>query len=361
MRSSIGFGNTTAWGLCKFVMPEDAELLRVEFWTTDATTDVDVYVYDDFNGSVLSNLLASEPDNSFGEMGYHSVPLTTYLEKGEGEDVYVAVKLANASYTWPLTMDPEGVGPRAPGMCYISPNGLSWTEFETGDFGIRLRIHLKRDCDPPDPASFFDAVGGDQRITLRWVNPLDADFSHMRIRYSTSGYPLSPEDGTAVENGIGGSFPNMPGGLDSFIHTGLKRCQTYYYSAFAADTVPNYSAVSYAHATTERWTTREAKTTDPEAPWERDDITESGTWHNPVPDGVEIRFLSEERGEAGLSIYDVAGRCLRTMTHTIQRPGHQRVIWDGTADDGAKVEPGIYFIRIRTAGSVDTAKLVLSR
>jgi hypothetical protein len=75
------------------VLEEDAELERVEFWTTDATTDVDVYVYDDFNGSVLSNLLESELDNSFGEMGYHSVSLAPYVEAAAGEDIYVAVKL----------------------------------------------------------------------------------------------------------------------------------------------------------------------------------------------------------------------------------------------------------------------------
>ena len=189
----------------------------------------------------------------------------------------------------------------------------------------------------------------------------NGDFSQVVIRYSASGYPVSPEDGTAVENGSDGVFSGMPGGEGTFIHTGLVRNETYYYSAFAADTVPNYSTASCAHATTERWTRWEAKTTDPEAPWVRDDIVESGTWHSPVPDGVEIRFLSEVRGEAGLTIYDVAGRRLRTLTHTIQDPGPQRVIWDGTGDDGAKVEPGVYFVRINAPDTIQTLKLVVLR
>ena len=198
-------------------------------------------------------------------------------------------------------------------------------------------------------------------VALRWTNPTDGDFSHVVIRYSTSGYPASTQDGIAVENGSGGVFSGMPGGVDTFIHTGLVRKETYYYSAFAADTVPNYSTASCAHATTERWTTWEVKTTDPEAPWVRNDMAESGAWHNHVPDGVEIRFLSEERGKAGLTIYDVAGRCLRTLTHTIQDPGHQRVIWDGTGDDGARVEPGVYFVRINAPDTIQTLKMAVLR
>ena len=44
-------------------------------------------------------------------------------------------------------------------------------------------------------------------MSLHRTNPGDDDFSHVIIRYSTSDYPLSREDGTAVEKGNGGIFP----------------------------------------------------------------------------------------------------------------------------------------------------------
>jgi C1A family cysteine protease len=241
-----GFGSQTAWGMCKFVLSEDADLQRVEFWTTDATTDVDIYVYDDFDGNVLSHLLASELNRSYTEMGYHSVPLTSTVHANAGEDVYVAVKFTNASYTRPLAMDPPAsTAPSAQGMCYISPNGSTWSLANIGgffDLGIRLRVHYHRDCEPPDTVSYFRAIPGDGVVSLQWENPDDEDFSHVLIRYSSAGYPMVPQQGSPVENGYDGKFFGDPSAEGTFIHTGRTNNVRYYYSAFAADTGSNYSA-----------------------------------------------------------------------------------------------------------------------
>ena len=93
--NSWGYGTTTAWGLCKFVLTDTMDLTRVELWTTDATTDIDVYIYDDFNGSTLSNLLASKLNISYNEAGYHSVTLDSPIEIVAVDDIYVAVKFTN--------------------------------------------------------------------------------------------------------------------------------------------------------------------------------------------------------------------------------------------------------------------------
>jgi len=42
--NSWGYGTTTAWGLCKFIPQNNTTATRVEFWTTDAITDVDIYL-----------------------------------------------------------------------------------------------------------------------------------------------------------------------------------------------------------------------------------------------------------------------------------------------------------------------------
>ncbi len=93
----------------------------------------------------------------------------------------------------------------------------------------------------PSMLAFGTISVGDMTVTLRWTNPADGDFDHTVIRYSTSGYPSGPTDGAPVENGNDGHFPNEPASVDSFVHTGLTNGVTYYYSAFAADEVPNYS------------------------------------------------------------------------------------------------------------------------
>ena len=141
MNSYWGSGSsTTAWGLCEFVPSDDIDISRVEFWTNDITTDVDVYIYDDFNGTTLSNLLASKLNQSYSEAGYHSVQLDAPLEVSSGSDIYVAVKVTNDSYMYPVAAD--GTGPNETATTYISITGSSWTDLGVSygeDVGIRVR------------------------------------------------------------------------------------------------------------------------------------------------------------------------------------------------------------------------------
>jgi C1A family cysteine protease len=143
MGTTVGFSDATAWGLCKLVLTETILAERVEFWTTDVTVDVDVYIYDDFSGGAVSNLLASELDNSFNESGYHSVELSMPFVADSGADIYVVVILTNASYDFPIATDSYGV--TSPGHCFVSSDGTSWIDVttlpgcSTCDLCIRLR------------------------------------------------------------------------------------------------------------------------------------------------------------------------------------------------------------------------------
>jgi C1A family cysteine protease len=143
MGSAMGFGDIVAWGMCRFVPTENMVVRRVEFWTTDATTDVDIYMYDEFSGGTVSNLLSSDINNSFGEMGYHSVELPTPFMVNSGDDIFVVVRFTNASYIYPIALDPYGV--TSPEHCFVSSDGSDWTDITTApgcgtcDLCIRLR------------------------------------------------------------------------------------------------------------------------------------------------------------------------------------------------------------------------------
>ncbi len=133
-------GGTTLWGLAKFYPPSNTNVTRVEFWTTDRTTDVDVYLYGDFNGTTLSNLLAQKLNNAFNEPGYHSVALDSPVPVSAGDDVIAVVKFTNASYLYPVAADE--VGPHETGRTYISGSGTSWLDLGaqySQDVAIRIR------------------------------------------------------------------------------------------------------------------------------------------------------------------------------------------------------------------------------
>jgi len=144
-----GYSSTTAWGLCKFTPSNDTAATRVEFWTWDATTDVDIYIYDDFDGSSLSNLLVSQFNYSFAEPGYHSVPLDSPLALTAGDPVMVVVKFTNSVSEFPVPADPNG--PSVTGRTYISSSGAngSWSDLglnENDDVAIRLRTSALLSC-----------------------------------------------------------------------------------------------------------------------------------------------------------------------------------------------------------------------
>jgi hypothetical protein len=142
MNNAYGCSGTTteAWLLAKFIPDSDTYATRVEFWASDITTDVDVYLYDDFDGSSLSNLLAQKLNNSFTEAGYHSVVLDSPVAVSNGDDVIAVVKVTNDSLNAPIVVD--GNGPNETGRTYYSCNGSAWTDIGVAlnvDIGVRLR------------------------------------------------------------------------------------------------------------------------------------------------------------------------------------------------------------------------------
>jgi len=137
-RGAYGYG-TTGWGLAKFVPTRNTYVSRVEFWTTDVTTDVDIYIYDSFDGAMLSSLRWSLLNQSFAEAGYHSVPVQPALPVFSGNDVAVVVKFTNSSYAYPIPVDPVGVSQS--GRTYMSFSGGAgtWYDMQGNDVGLRLR------------------------------------------------------------------------------------------------------------------------------------------------------------------------------------------------------------------------------
>ncbi len=144
-------GSTTGWGLCKFPSPVSTYVTRVEFYTSDATTDVDVYIYDDFDGTAPTNLLWSSLNHSFAEAGYHGVAVNPPLAVTGGDAVAAVVKFTNARSESPIPADMEG--PHETQRTYISCDGSSGSWYDLGvyyreDVAIRLRTS---GAPPPTP------------------------------------------------------------------------------------------------------------------------------------------------------------------------------------------------------------------
>jgi C1A family cysteine protease len=171
--SSWGYNDVTAWGLCKFVPASTSYLTRVEFWTNDTTTDIDVYVYDDFDGSTLSDLLASKLDQSYDEAGYHSVALDSPPQIAASDDVYAVVKFTNGSYGYPVVADDQGASET--GVGYISDDGTSGSWIDLGasygeDIAIRVRTTAYSGIETESLLEFPESF----IVTQNYPNPFNA-------------------------------------------------------------------------------------------------------------------------------------------------------------------------------------------
>ncbi|MCJ7736434.1 MAG: lectin like domain-containing protein, partial [Anaerolineae bacterium] len=106
---STGYvGNHTAWGLNVFTATEQTNVTRVEFWAPDVMPDVDISLYDTFDGGSLSGLLWQSNDNTTPTAGYYSVPLDAPLTVAPGDNVVTVVRFTAQATNTPVPWDSFG-------------------------------------------------------------------------------------------------------------------------------------------------------------------------------------------------------------------------------------------------------------
>ncbi|NKB68598.1 MAG: T9SS type A sorting domain-containing protein [Candidatus Latescibacteria bacterium] len=83
---------------------------------------------------------------------------------------------------------------------------------------------------------------------------------------------------------------------------------------------------------------------------------------NPFNSATAIRFVLPERQDIELSIYNLAGQKVATLTEGIHPKGPHLITWSGRDDEGRALAAGVYLYRLRTSkAQEETRKLVLAR
>jgi len=82
---------------------------------------------------------------------------------------------------------------------------------------------------------------------------------------------------------------------------------------------------------------------------------------NPLPRGASAlaTYVLPRAGVVDLTVYDTAGRRVRTLGARQGVAGENAVLWDGTGDGGVRLARGLYFLRAVTAEGAMTRKVVL--
>ncbi|MCO6479940.1 MAG: T9SS type A sorting domain-containing protein, partial [Phaeodactylibacter sp.] len=76
---------------------------------------------------------------------------------------------------------------------------------------------------------------------------------------------------------------------------------------------------------------------------------------------VAIRFYLPQAGPATLEVFNLNGQRVRRLEAASFDAGRHERVWDGNADSGQDVAPGVYLLRLQTQGQAMVKKLTLVR
>jgi spore coat protein A len=82
---------------------------------------------------------------------------------------------------------------------------------------------------------------------------------------------------------------------------------------------------------------------------------------NPFNPMTQIRFALPAAGPVELSVYNIAGQKVRTLTNAVYGEGEHAVTWDGKDALGNQVSSGVYFYKLNAGTSTHVKKMVLTR
>ncbi len=80
---------------------------------------------------------------------------------------------------------------------------------------------------------------------------------------------------------------------------------------------------------------------------------------NPFNGWTTLGFAIPYRAEVNITVYNIIGEKIRTLTRRLYEAGRYSVQWDGTTDAGTPVPSGIYIVVMKTPEFVQTRKIIL--
>jgi hypothetical protein len=186
--------------------------------------------------------------------------------------------------------------------------------------------------------SRFDATDRTDGIELVWQFGDASDVSAVTVERATS--QVGPWEPVAVD-------PSTVDGYVQALDTSVQSDVTYYYRLTVMDRagkISNYGMVAARHSAN----VAGGNVLMAPSP-------------NPAPHGSALSFRISRPEFVKLAIVDATGRQVRVLQNAMLAPGTHTMLWDGTADGGEKVAPGLYFVTMRTSAGRASQRLAVVR
>jgi C1A family cysteine protease/PKD repeat protein len=133
--ASRGYGDYIMYGITKYIAQEEQFITKVGSFINSEGTILDIEIWDDFDGKVLSNLLNSKQNIYIELPGYYTFDLPTRVNG----DFFIKVKYYTPGYGFPIPVEEFVSGYANPvidtAVNWISSDGINWDScnLETAD------------------------------------------------------------------------------------------------------------------------------------------------------------------------------------------------------------------------------------
>jgi choice-of-anchor B domain-containing protein len=82
---------------------------------------------------------------------------------------------------------------------------------------------------------------------------------------------------------------------------------------------------------------------------------------NPFSGRTRIAYALARGADVTVAVYDVRGERVKRLQSGWEGSGTRELWWDGSTDDGARAPSGAYYVRVQSAGTMQSRKITLVR
>jgi hypothetical protein len=201
--------------------------------------------------------------------------------------------------------------------------------------GLAIKFTTEKPVYSPFRLSTFEALPGEAGVLLSWTPIDDRPRGGYRIYRSAAGDKRGPVE-------VGRIGPEAR----SYLDTAAGADSAYTYRIGSTDPVGRETLLGpYEYAGGGR-------------AWK---LSVSATTGNPFRGACTLTYTVPRSGSAGLRIYDVAGRSVRTLIDGTTTAGPHTIAWDGKDGSGRDLPGGVYFARLQAGGDKRELKLTILR
>lgn len=266
-----------------------------------------------------------------------------------------------------------GTGGAQPFNMLASPAGYPRFLAPAGANGIEYVEALPGAADTTPPAAITNLAVqvGDSSAAALWTAPGDDANTGQATNYDVR-FAFEPitDSNFALEQQLPSPCPGPAGSSECVSIQGLTSlCSPVYFAVKTRDESGNWSAISNVASKVLKCHPRfpievQCSNGYRAGPAPRDNAEAAvKLWiasMNPARGTVSVEFsVPAALTEIRLGVHDVAGRLVRSLGSTRDEDGGGLSLWDLTDDNGTRVRPGIYYVRIEAAGKRATRAVVV--